>query len=477
MPKRIIYLSLIFTSLVCFYAPRVYSGEVKVKERDFEIEGGEVFTFMLEDDITLTLEETVRIAYENNKNVQIQEKELQVARALILGARSNFLPKLDFYFGYTHNDAVPDFPTGGKKDAGVYMGYENDNMIGINVTDDLYMGGANIAKYRQAKLNLEVQHETLRAKKLDVEFETKRLFYGLLLAHKTLKITQDLVDQAQWHYENVESKFEYGTSSRFDALQSRVHVSLLIPQLVEAENSVRIIGADLKKLLSMSQYTQVTLDGELACTPIEINEGEFLKEAYLGKPEMIIKSLGVDISSWAIKVARAEGMPKVNLDFGFGYRSNNWNNMFNYQHNMWSGGVRVSMPIFDGFLTRAKVQEAKAKYKQADLSKVDLIEQIAVDVKEVCLDLNQALAIIKSQEDNIFEAEEALKISEVAYASGVGINLDVLDAQVSLAQVRNNLVQGIYSYLMADAQLDRVRGIESFPFIEQVTEMEARNEK
>jgi outer membrane protein TolC len=118
----------------------------------------------------------------------------------------------------------------------------------------------------------------------------------------------------------------------------------------------------------------------------------------------------------------------------------------------------VSLPVFDGYSTKAKVDQARARYEQAVLAKEDLGEQIAVDIRKACLDLKQAQAIIESQKDNIEEAREALKISEVSYDNGEGTNLDVLDSQVSLSQVQKNLSEGVYDYLMAKAFLDRTMG-------------------
>jgi outer membrane protein TolC len=118
----------------------------------------------------------------------------------------------------------------------------------------------------------------------------------------------------------------------------------------------------------------------------------------------------------------------------------------------------VNIPIFEGFSTKAKVDAARARYASAKLSKDNLYDQIAVDIRKGCLDLKEAQAIIRSQEDNVGQAKEALRISEVSYANGVAINLDVLDAQVSLAQIQKNLAAGIYDYLMAQAYLDRSMG-------------------
>ncbi len=181
--------------------------------------------------------------------IKIQEKELNVARANILGAKSEFLPQLSSQASYTHNGTVlnvgSSIATSSKKDLGVVTGYENDNKLGVSLDQIIYNGGANIANLKQNQLNLKVAEQTLRATKLDVEFETKRLYYGVLLAYETLRITQELVDQAQLHYENVKDKFEHGTASRFDMLQSKVHVAKLLPELVKARNAVKLMKEDL----------------------------------------------------------------------------------------------------------------------------------------------------------------------------------------------------------------------------------------
>ncbi len=412
-----------------------------------------------QDALRLSLEDTIAIAFKNNRQIQIQEQEIAAAKGQILEAKSNFMPKLNFDGSYTHNGAVWNKSGGaGKKDIRIFSGFENNNKLGLSFDESIFTGGANISKLAMSKLGFNVQDETLRARKLDVEFDAKRLFYGLLLAYETERIMKDLVEQAESHYQNVKRKYEIGTSSKFDLLQSKVHVSLAIPELVKATNAIDVIKADLKKLLYLKMQQGLSLEGKLDYEPIEIKEGQFLKEAYLNMPEMILKALGVDIRKWAIKMARSSGLPQIEASGGYDYISSNWNNMFNKRHNNWNIGVTFTMPIFDGFYTKSKVDQAKARYEQANLAKEDLIEQVAVDIRKSCLDMVQSQSIVDSQRDNLEEAKEALKISEISYDNGVGTNLDVLDAQVALSQVEKNLSEGIYDYIMAEAALDRTMG-------------------
>lgn len=416
-----------------------------------------------------SLKDMIDLALKNNKDIQIQEQEIAFARANIMSAQSKFFPALGIGYSYTYYDAfLPlssfSFPSA-KKDPGLFMGYKNDNQVNVTGNQMIYDGGASIANLKKARVSLKIQEETLRQRILDVEFEAKRLYYGLLLAYETLRITKGIVEQAQAHYENVKSKFEQGTSSKFDVLQSKVQVSLFMPQLINAENSIELIAADIKKLLYIGMQDKIEVLGLLYYSPIEIRELAFLSEAYSNNPQMKLKALGVDLEKWSIEYAKSGWYPNINANMDYLYRSDNLRNMFNNRHMNFSVGATGTVSIFDGMSTLSKVKEAQARYAQAVLSQENVSEQIARDIKQGCLDLRESSAIILSQKDNLEEAKEALKISYISYDNGVGINLDVIDSQVALGQVEKNLASGMYDYIMAQAYLDRTMGREYFATI------------
>lgn len=409
---------------------------------------------------SLSLDEAIGVAFKNNKVIQIQSKETEAARAAIMGARSEFLPRLDANAGYTRNSNVLSLGSSpdDKKDKAIYTGYMNDNKAGISASQTIYNGGANIAGLTQAKLNLKIQEQTLRIRKQNIAFETKRLYYGLLLAYEMQKIAGNLIDLAQSHYEDAQKKYEAGVVSRFDVLQSKVQVSKLRPELIKADNAVDSIAAELKKVLGLKMDDVLSLKDALVYAPITVDEKEFLITALLTSPEVVLSSLGIDAGKVSIEIAKSTDRPQVSAGAAVNFRSSDIGDMINRRHETWNAGFSVAVPIFDGFSSRAKVDEAKVRYAQALLSKENLIDQIAVNVKEAILDLRKSQALIDSQRENIEEAREALRISQVRYDNGEGTNLDVLEAQVSLSQVEKYYSDGIYDYLMAGAFLNKIIG-------------------
>lgn len=419
--------------------------------------------------LSLSLDDIVKMALGNNRDIKIQEEEISFSKANITDAQSKFFPQASIGYDFTYNDAVvtTDSLPDNRKDTRIFYGFKSNNQLALSGSQMIYDGGASIAKLKEARVQLKIQEETLLARKLDIEFEAKRLFYGLLLAYETLRINKDLVDQAEAHYENVRTRFEQGTSSRFDALQSKVQLSKLIPPLIQAQNSIEIISNDLKKLLYLDMRCKIKLKESLRYKPVDINLESFLNEAYQNNPQLQLKILGVDLEKWAIEFAKSGWYPNINASGNYVYTSDKVVDMINPRHDNWNLGISANFSIFDGMSTLAKVKEAKARYSQAVFSKENVIEQVAVDVRRGCLDIKEAHAVILSQKDSIAEARDALNISYIGYDNGVMINLDVIDSQVSLSQVEKNLAAGIYDYLMAKAFLDKTMGREYLSFKEE----------
>ncbi|MDP3729940.1 MAG: TolC family protein [Candidatus Omnitrophota bacterium] len=460
--KGAIYLLALFLSFAAAAVP-ARCEELPVKEKEV---------------LPLSLDDTIRMALGNNRDIRIHEEEVSFAKANITAAQSKFFPQASIGYGFMYNDAVATTNSlpNNRKDTRIFYGFKSNNQLTLDGNQMIYDGGASIANLKEARVRLKVQEETLAARRLDIEFEARRLFYGLLLAYETLRINQNLVDQSRSHYENVRNKFEQGTSSRFDALQSKVQVSKLIPALVQAENSIEIISNDLKKLLYLDIGCGIRLKESLRYLPIDVNLEEFLSEAYRNSPQMRLKILGVDLEKWAIEFAKSGWYPNINAAGNYLYTSDKIMNMINPRHDNWNLRLSASFSIFDGMSTLAKVKEAQSRYSQAALSKENIIEQIAVDVRRGCLDLKESHAIILSQKDSLAEAKDALNISYIGYDNGVMINLDVIDAQVSLSQVEKNLAGGIYDYLIAEAFLDKVMGREYLSFYLKKSE-EANDKK
>ena len=86
------------------------------------------------------------------------------------------------------------------------------------------------------------------------------------------------------------------------------------------------------------------------------------------------------------------------------------------------------------------------------------VDSVQLDVRQTYLSLKAAEQSIATSSSAVGLAEEDYKIKVIRYQSGVGTNLDVLDAQVSLTTAKNNYLKAMYEYNNYRAKLDKAMG-------------------
>ena len=121
-------------------------------------------------------------------------------------------------------------------------------------------------------------------------------------------------------------------------------------------------------------------------------------------------------------------------------------------------GVSVELDVFDGFLTRGKVAEARANHEAArqQLRKVALA--LDLETRQAQLNLAEAQARLDTTGKSIAQADESLQITKDRYANGLALLTQVLDAETALTAARQRRAAAAVDVLIARAALDHALG-------------------
>ncbi|HMA53073.1 MAG TPA: TolC family protein, partial [Acidobacteriota bacterium] len=159
-----------------------------------------------------------------------------------------------------------------------------------------------------------------------------------------------------------------------------------------------------------------------------------------------------------LKIARGSMMPTI----GIGGAYNLWSDALSFRKGSWQNyyaiNLSVTLPLFNGFEARAQIGQTKAVIRELDWTRKGLSDAIALEVRRAVLERNQARETLLSQEKNVEQAREAVRIAELNYAEGLATNLDVSTAQVALSQARTNHSQALYDCVISQAQLEKAVG-------------------
>ncbi len=122
-------------------------------------------------------------------------------------------------------------------------------------------------------------------------------------------------------------------------------------------------------------------------------------------------------------------------------------------------GIRVTVPIFDGFRREGRMQEQQAAIQELGVRKRDLTDQAAIDVSGALLDLNSAREELAATEEHLRLSEQELAQSRDRFRSGVTGNAEVVTASLNLNAARTQVVDARAAFQSARVALARAQGI------------------
>jgi len=415
-----------------------------------------------QEKITLTLEDSIKLALEQNPFYLAEKAKEGQASYLVREAVANFFPALNAQGMHILDKKVmtiemPSFFPGMPAQK-IKLDFTRNYQFSLSFSLPLSAGGRLVSGYKQANYNLMSTKEAIRQSMQETVFNVKKAFYGYLLARKFVEVSEEAVGLADKHWKNVKSLYDVGMASKFDLLRSEVQVANLKPQLIRAKNGLSTAELGLKTLLGLDLKQPIEVKGELSYKEFEANVDADAARALANRPEMNQLKFQQQMAAEMLKMARGAYLPTLAIGGSYNY----WGDQFKFRKDSWesyySVNLVLSIPLFNGFVNSAKVGESKAMLKQLDYSRKGLSEMVKFEVQEAVLSLEQAKESLLSQEKNVEQAHEAARIADLNYAEGLATNLDVSSAQVALTQAKTNYSQALYDYALALAQLEKAIG-------------------
>jgi outer membrane protein len=412
--------------------------------------------------LVLTLEESLKLALLQNPQVLAESAKEDQASAVVSQALANFFPQLnaqgtDVLDKKVFSVLLPSFFPG-QEPQRVKFDFTRTYQVTFNFSLPIYSGGRIFSGYRTANYNLQATREGIRRIRQETVFSVKKAFYGCLLARQFRDVAQEAVTLAEKHLKNVRNMYDVGMATKFDLLRTEVQLANLQPQFIKARNALSLAEIGLKTLLGLELGQEIEVQGELGYKDVEANLDASVVQALSVRPEIVQFNLQKQMAAEMLKSAKAAYLPTV----GLGAQYNLWADKFRFSGDAWedyySINLVLSVPITNGFMTKARIGESKAMLKQLEYGQKGLSDLVRYEVQEAVLNLRQAKESLLSQEKNVEQAREAVRIAELNYAEGLATNLDVSSAQVALSQARTNFSQAQFDYAVALAQIEKAVG-------------------
>jgi len=403
--------------------------------------------------IELSLEDSIKLAYKNNPAMKIVEASKEKSAWAVKQAQAGG----GMTVNYTHTDlystAPPSFVASlSPVDPYTYF----TNKVAVNMP--IYTAGKVENSIDQAKLGLQVADLNIKATKQQLKLTTTTAYFKVLQSCNLLAIAKQGVDDFTAHLGTVQDMYQQGVIAYPDVLQTKVRLANAENNLVKAQNNYDLTLYNLNDLIGLPLDSEIVLGEKLTYekSPLSIEEG--IQYALVHRPEMAGAKVTIDMAKDQIKMAQSDKKPVVNLtattawddtDFA-GINNNNWTMMLSAQFN-----------LFDSGRTDSLIKQAQSGAKVVEGQAHQTKDAIALEVSRNYLSMKEAEKRIDTNHAVVEEAEVNFDIAKERYHSGIGTNLDIIDAELALAQAKTNYIQGLYDYNTSKAELDKSMGIDT----------------
>jgi outer membrane protein len=413
----------------------------------------------------LTLKDAVQLALKRNPEMQIAQDELDGLNGKIKEVRSGAYPQVTLQ-GYGLRMRDPSVLNSSSfdnvpkefKDALVP---EASNMfdLGLDVKQPIFTAGKVRTALRLAQESLLEKKASMEAVRQQLTFKVLQAFNDFLLAEANREIVKETHQQRLKHLEQARIRFKNGVATEIDVLRSEVNVANLEPELIRADNRMRLARAAINNLIIADLEASTPLVGVLEYHPWPAGSLEEIQKRTLElRPELQVARKQVQQARLTQSLAQAENKLTVDMEGQYGYAVRKPKNLFDSDFSRWNLTFNFKLPLFDSGRKSGLLAQAFSRVHTAEQRLAQLENNIRLEIKQAYDDMQSSAKAITAARLNVGQAEKVLSMMQSNYQFGAATTLDVIDSQTALSLARNSQINATYDYEMAKARLRLASG-------------------
>jgi outer membrane protein len=403
----------------------------------------------------LTLQDCLKLALEKSRLVKVSELSIRQAGEKIGESQAQCFPALSLGGTYTHIGKVTSFtiPMGPTRQT-FRFGTPDRFNFDAKIQMQLFTWGRIASTIRMSYIGEKLSRVDRRKEISNVIYQTIQAYYSVLLNEKIIQLHQENLNRAEELYRISQKRYGAGGLPKLELLRSEVQVKNTASTVQESQGNLEKSKLLLIKLTRLPGEN-LSVKGHLQFIPVEAVQQQVIERALAVRSDINAIRLQQNMSVQEIRVAVSNNKPA--LAFFSGYNVQNGFDPTDPQRfvDNWNVGVQLSFPLFDGFATRHKVQNARLALQKTALQEEEIKELIILQIHQTFTTLNQAALRINSQQENIQLSRETLQTAMEQFAQGVASSLDVLNAQQTLAQNEMIYTQALFNHIMARLEISR----------------------
>ncbi len=389
----------------------------------------------------LTAAEAAQIALHRQPAQLAAQQSVQAAAGRSTQAASALWPSLTVTGGYS--DTVQS-PAGSIRTSDGFT-------TGLTVRQLLFDFERTRHLARQAAAQETAARAGLTRSQADLVQQVKQAYYNYAQALRLTTVAEANLRSRQEHLRAAQARVNTGVGLPIDVVRAETAVANAVQSLTNARNAETVARIALVTLMGLDARTPITLDEQPEADLAGKDVNELIETALRRRPELKQADATLRALQSGVQAARAAGAPSLVGSVGVGLRSDH----FPPDQTTLTVGVALQWSLFDAGLTDGRTGEARANLA-ASIAQRDALQQaIIAEVSQAWISARNAEQRVLTAEAEVSSAAEALRLAQGRYQAGVGVFLDVLDAQTALVTAQTNRINALSAVNTARVALAR----------------------
>jgi outer membrane protein TolC len=315
---------------------------------------------------------------------------------------------------------------------------------------------SDIQSLRSAAESERASRHTYRSDRDLVVLATGNAYLAVISDHATVDSTRAQVATAKAIHDRAVDQNKAGVIASIDVLRAQVELQTQQQRLIAAENQLAIDKLALARAVGLPKGQEFQITDAVPFAPLDgISLDQALERAYATRPDYLSARAQVRAAELARQSAAAANYPSLSTQADYGdIGSPN----FGTSHGTFSVAVTLNVPIFQGTQVRADTLQADAALRQRGAELADLDGRIDEQVRTAFLNLKSSSDLVAVTQSNIGLANETLAQARDRFSAGIADNLEVVQAQESVAAASQSYTASLYTYNFAKISLAHAIG-------------------
>ncbi len=308
----------------------------------------------------------------------------------------------------------------------------------------------NLEQERAALESLKAAQLTYKDAREMVVLSVGNAYLQSIATAARVETTEAQVKSAQALNDKAADQLKAGLTPAIDALRSQVELQTRQQQFIVARNDLAKLNLSVARIIGLPPGQPFVLTEKApyqALTPQPLET--YLQRAYVSRSDYQSAIAQVHSAELSRRAASAGRYPTVDLGANFG----DIGVTPSQSNGTWQVDGGLSIPIFAGNRVHADILAADAKLKTSRAQLGDLRGRIDYEVRTALLDLNAAAEQVDVARSSVELAEQALAQSQDRFTAGIADNLEVVQAQESVASAHESYIQSLYAHNLAKVEL------------------------